>query len=171
MKVTADTSRAKETADWMAAAFQRDRADGIDVGQTEQGWAQVDTHVTLVCGPPGAGKSTYVQQTAAPDDVIVDYDRLVAAFHVGPSHREGVSQAAQTARNAILNRVRAGRLTAERVWLVSANPNAELLFPHHDRVLLDPGRDVALERCRAGGRPAAWLIAVDDWYANRKVPA
>jgi len=171
VNVVADTSRAGEVTDWMMAAFARDRADGIDPAQSEQGWAQTDTRVTLVCGPPGSGKSTYVETAAGPDDVIVDYDRLVAAFHVGPSHRDGMSEAAQAARGAVLNRVRAGRLSAGRVWLVSANPNAELLFPHHDRVLLDPGRDVAVERCRAAGRPLSWLTAVDDWYDNRKVPA
>lgn len=154
----------------MEASFARDRADGVDIGATEQGWRQVDTRVTLVCGPPGGGKSTYVQEEASPDEVIVDYDRLVAAFHVGPSHRADTSEVAAAARATVLNRVRAGRLTARRVWLVSANPNAELLFPHHDRVLCDPGRDVALERCRAAGRPASWLVAVDDWYRNRKVP-
>lgn len=155
----------------MEASFARDRADGIDLGQSEQGWQQTDTHVTLVCGPPGGGKSTYVQDRAGQDDVIVDYDRLVAAVHVGPSHREGTSDAAVVARSALLNRVRAGRLAARKVWLVSANPNAELLFPYHDVVLCDPGRDVAVERCRAAGRPAAWLVAVDDWYEHRKVPA
>lgn len=155
----------------MEQTFARDRADGIDIGQFEQGWQQADTRVTLVCGPPGGGKSTYVQDNAGPSDVIVDYDRLVAAVHVGPSHRPHISEAAAAVRSVLLNRVRAGRFAAPQVWVVSANPNAELLFPHHHRVLCDPGRDVAVERCRAAGRPAAWLVAVDDWYRNRKVPA
>lgn len=157
--------------DWMEATFARDRSDGFDIASTDQRWGQVDTRITLVCGPPGGGKSTYVQQQASPDDVIVDYDRLVGAIHVGPSHREGTSQAVVAARGALLDRARAGTLQAARVFIVSANPNAELLFPHHDRVLCDPGRDVAAERCLQAGRPAAWLVAVDDWYRNRKVPA
>lgn len=30
--------------------------------------------VTLVCGPPGAGKSTWVRREARPSDVVVDFD-------------------------------------------------------------------------------------------------
>lgn len=34
--------------------------------------------IRLVCGPPGAGKSTFVDQRAQPGDVVVDLDRIRA---------------------------------------------------------------------------------------------
>lgn len=34
--------------------------------------------VTLVCGPPASGKSTYAQQHAAPDDTVIDFDLYLA---------------------------------------------------------------------------------------------
>lgn len=35
--------------------------------------------VTIVCGPPGAGKSTYVRNNAAPGDTIIDFDHFLKA--------------------------------------------------------------------------------------------
>ena len=34
--------------------------------------------VTLVCGPPAAGKSTYVARSKAPDDLVIDMDVFLA---------------------------------------------------------------------------------------------
>lgn len=38
--------------------------------------------VTLVCGPPAAGKSTYVRDHAAPYDLLWDYDAISRAIQV-----------------------------------------------------------------------------------------
>lgn len=32
--------------------------------------------LTIVCGPPGSGKSLYVQERAAPNDVVIDLDEI-----------------------------------------------------------------------------------------------
>lgn len=44
--------------------------------------------VELVCGPPGAGKTTYVLERLRPGDVIVDVDRLFAALSGLPEHNK-----------------------------------------------------------------------------------
>lgn len=154
--------------DWLEATFARDQADGIDPANAEQGWRQNDTEIVLVAGPPGAGKSTYVQTHRLPGDVVVDYDLIAEAFGT-PAHQDTVCPAATVARGAVLTALRKGRLDVGRVWVVSANPNAELLFPAHQTVLVDPGRDEVLARCRKAGRPTRWFQLVDDWYRQRKV--
>ena len=153
--------------DWMEATFARDQADGIDPANMEQGWRQADTEIVLVAGPPGSGKTTYVQTHREPSDVVVDYDLIAEAFGE-PAHAEQ-SPAAMVARGAVLTAIRKGRLPVGRVWVVSANPNAELLFPAHRTVLVDPGRDEVMDRCRKAGRPSRWFQLVDDWYRLRKV--
>jgi|GEM_PF-1599262 len=133
-----------------------------------EGWRRSSTVIILVVGPAGAGKSTQVQGQAGPEDVVIDYDRIAAAL--GPELPRGATtrhDATMVARNAILREVRRGEVKAARVWIVSANPRAEEMFPHHVVQVVDPGRDEVLRRASEGGRSAAFARIVDDWYAVR----
>lgn len=130
------------------------------------GWRRSDTRITLVAGPAGAGKSTLVSDRAGPGDVVVDYDELAAAL--GSDSHGGEDRAlTSAARNAVLRRVQRGQVAAPRVWIVSANPRAESVFPHHEVMVVDPGRDEVLRRVRQSGRPARWEGLVDEWYRQR----
>lgn len=131
-----------------------------------EGWRRSTTRIVLVMGPVGGGKSTYAREHASRRDVIVDYDSISRAF--GPAETYGGARhdVTSAARNAVLARLRRGEIAAATVWLVSANPDAESMFPHHEVVVLDPGRDEVLRRCDRE-RPAGFAALVDDWYARR----
>ena len=140
------------------------------------GWLNSPTRIHLVMGPPGAGKTTYVREHAGPDDLIVDWDALAEATRAGES-RTGTpeqdptsantarGEATRRARNAILTGLRRGEIPAPHAWIISTNPEAPDIFPHHDITRIDPGQDVALER-----RPQlADVIA--HWYeAHQPTP-
>lgn len=130
-------------------------------------WLWSATHIVLVYGPPGAGKTTHVQNTRAPGDIVIDYDRIAQALgsDVSHHHPDPIHHAALAARNALLVALRKGQLPAERAWIVSAHPHAPAMFPHHEAVLIDPGRDEVLAQATAAGRPDDWSTLVDDWYA------
>ena len=132
-----------------------------------EGWRRSDTRIVLVAGPPGAGKSTLVAERAGPRDLVVDYDTIAQALGSQTSHGHGSHEVTSAARNAVLNRIRRGDVDAPTGWIVSANPKAERMFPHHEVELVDPGLDEVLRRCREAGRPARWEGLVRDWYASR----
>lgn len=125
--------------------------------------------VTVVCGPPCGGKTTHVDQHAAPGDVVIDYDRLAVALQApgadSHDHPPAVRRAAAAARSAATAAaVAAG--SGATVWLIDAIPTARRRGSYRSRgwtlVTCDPGRDVVLERAR--DRPAFALEGIARWY-------
>jgi hypothetical protein len=125
--------------------------------KAEDGWRRSSTQIVLVCGPPGVCDqlSDYVASHATPGDLIIDYRSIAAA--VGGRH-EDVTKL----RNSLLMKVRRGETQAARAWITSTNVKAEDFFPHHESVVIDPGRE-ELER----SQPLALLGFIDNWYAQR----
>lgn len=127
--------------------------------------------VTIVTGPPAAGKSTYVREHAASGDIVIDLDEIARAImpldpdstHVYPQH---VRHVAIGMRKAAIDR--ATRL-AERctVWLIHAVPSPDQLEEYRRLrwpiITIDPGRDIVELRARTM-RPAIMWPAVERWY-------
>ena len=153
--------------DNLRAACAKCNDSRIDRTRNEA-WRNADTHITLVAGPPAAGKTTWVQQHARPGDLIVDYDAIATSLGADPHQRgDALHPAINAARNAILRALRQGTTGAARAYILSANPDAERKFPYHELVLIDPGKDAAIAHARAAGRPSDYVAAIVDWYRQR----
>ncbi len=134
-------------------------------------WQTGPTHITLIMGPPAAGKNTYVQQHAQPGDLIVDYDAIATSLGADPHQRgHDLHPAINAARNAILRQLRRGETGATRAWILSANPEADRRFPYHSVITVDPGIDQVLENARRAGRPRDYIDAINRWYQARQAP-
>ncbi|MBB3041010.1 AAA family ATPase [Nocardioides soli] len=135
--------------------------------------------LTVITGPPCAGKTTYVADHRDPGDLVIDLDAIAHALGYPSTHVEWNDQhpalaAARTVRQVILDQaLRASAAT----WLIEAKPHptSRRIYQRHGAriVDLDPGRAVCHQRAEAAGRSAGTRQQIDRWYgvASTNAPA
>lgn len=121
-------------------------------------------HVTLVTGPPCAGKTTEARKRMGKEDILIDADLLAEALgsrdtHAHPGHTKAL--AAKLRDYATLQVTQMNVV----VWIVSASPTAESQISHNDVLVVDPGK--ATCQARSSGRPSWTSAAIDKWYEVR----
>lgn len=128
-----------------------------------------DARVVLVCGPPCAGKTTYVQAHAAEGDLVLDLDQI--ARDLGSTrywHHDPVTTAKA---NAVMRRevLRLAATRRGRAWIIRCVPNgrtrtglARLVRADQVVVLLPPGRTL-VRRARERPEPLATITAINEW--------
>lgn len=87
--------------------------------------------VAVVCGPPGSGKSTYVQQHASPGDLVLDADVIAAEMFRLPLYHASFEQikAAIRYRNKMLAGLADRSCGYAKAWLiVTAGSDAKREF-------------------------------------------
>ncbi len=149
----------------LRASCQPCNRDRVDSRGTDR-WKRATTRIVLVVGPPCAGKAQHVQEAKQPSDLVIDYDAIADALGARDDPDGTVHRSAMAARNALLGALRRGECDARRAWIISANPKAESVFPFHERVVVDPGHAVVVERARAERRDDAVRL-INEWYEQR----
>jgi len=127
--------------------------------------------VTLIAGPPCGGKSTYLAGHAQPGDLIVDYDALAVALHLGvASHDQGtlLKPFICEARDAVLDRLMLGNHGIRHAWVLhtgSTRRERDLYRKRYgaDVVMVLSPEDVCLRRAMAQ-RPDAWPSYIRRWF-------
>lgn len=127
--------------------------------------------LTIICGPPCAGKTTHSQQHASAADTIIDLDSIFADLE--PTYRPWSGATPKLlldqgirARNAILGSL--SRKTSGQAWfIVSAPTEAERGWWAEKlggtTLLLDPGKAECKRRAMARGTPKA-AAGIDEWH-------
>lgn len=124
--------------------------------------------ITVIVGPPCAGKSTYARRMAGAGEAVVDYDALAVALGSDRIHEAppAVADLARTAWRAVVRQCMAKRHPA---WVVHCRPSPAQVDAYRLArarfVLLDPGMDECLERARRDNRPAGTAERIREWYA------
>lgn len=131
------------------------------------------TNVTVVIGPPAAGKSTWILQQAHYGDIIVDFDTLAAAL-TKPEQRQPQRQRVRTdllARVTLAAREAAIRTCLNsatgRAYIIHALPSIADLRRYSGRGarirIIDPGRATVNQRISKQRQQTMRPIA-DKWY-------
>lgn len=128
--------------------------------------------ITVVVGPPCSGKSTFVTEHATEGDVVVDFDKLAAAFGSSTAHDApyAIRSVTHAAREAAIDRILDG--IDSDAWIIHSSPTPDWMNRYETAgghiETLDPGIDVCLTRASEDGRPQWTEDAINRWYASEK---
>lgn len=126
--------------------------------------------VTMVCGPAGGGKTTYVKENAASGDVVIDLDAIRASLPFGSTFAQVLEK-----RNEMLYALAKKPV---RAWFIVSSPinNERKWWANklgtEDVRLLDTQLDVCLERIKAsrtGAHLEDSIHAAKKWWAEHRM--
>lgn len=123
--------------------------------------------ITLITGPPCAGKSTLARFHAAPGDIVLDFDDIAVALG-SPRRWMHPRQYIPVANQLMHARMRA--LADEPgvvAWVIQAAPRAHQRERLADILpariwMVDPGIEICLQRART--RPFGTAAEIRKWY-------
>ena len=135
--------------------------------------------VILICGPPGAGKSTYMEKIRNPGDLIIDLDALYSALGHTTVHdnNQRLLPYVLAARDAIIETL-ANTYEYGTVIIIACAPDLKTRRRireqlHAKVIMLDVEPGVCMQRIMADGDRkqgvAYWQEMVDKWW-ERYVP-
>ena len=134
--------------------------------------------VTLVCGPCGSGKTTYVMEHMRRGDLVLDLDALGSALSGLDwyDRPECLLPFELAARNGVLGELRSGPDSGVRhAWITATAPRARQRAAiteglNAEVVVLDVPPSTCLSRInkdeRRTGDVLAWRGLVDTWWRD-----
>lgn len=127
-------------------------------------------NITVVVGPPAAGKSSYVWDHKAPTDLVVDADRLAQAMGSDVAHdsRGDVRDIMLSVRRVAISMILEG--IDSKAWIIHTNPDQRLVDQYRAAgatfKVINPGIDTVLAQAEQDGRPEGTEEAIRAWYAS-----
>ncbi|MFJ6561870.1 AAA family ATPase [Streptomyces sp. NPDC091412] len=128
----------------------------------------------VVTGPPAAGKTTWIDAHAKPDDVVIDLDRITRAltgpgapnWNQHPLHLRVAHRARYAALDEALQLV-----DQLDVYLIHTMPSGKALAKYKRYkariVVVDPGETIVMERIASMRSPHMERVAA-RWYNARR---
>jgi predicted kinase len=128
--------------------------------------------LTIVTGPPCAGKTTYIRQHALPGHIIIDFDTIAQAVGspVTHGHDRQIWKVAIEARDAAIKAAVSQARQGATAWIIDSRPAA----PARQAYLKAGARIVDLtapaselhRRATEAGRPGSWHSRIDTFLAG-----
>lgn len=124
--------------------------------------------IRIVCGPPAAGKTSYVAEHKKEGDVVVDFDAMATALGSPASHQapRPIKEVTFAARKAAIARIFEG--VDVDAWIIQSNPAK----PSIERwgaagarfILVDPGEEQCISQAQEDDRPEPTIDLIRQWY-------
>lgn len=131
--------------------------------------------LTVVTGPPCAGKTTYVRQHALPGHIIIDFDLIAQALGspVSHGHDDPLCKVAVEARSAAIRAAIRCHGQGATAWVIDSRPTPvgrrEYLAAGARIVSLSATAGELHRRADEDGRPASWHARIDQFIAGTDV--
>lgn len=131
----------------------------------------------VVTGPPAAGKTSWIEAHAKPDDIVIDLDRITSAL-TGPgapkwSQHPLHLRVAHRARYAAMDEA-FQLLDQLDVYLIHTMPSGKALARYKRLkariVVVDPGEAIVTQRIEAMRAPEMQRVAARWYNARRNQP-
>lgn len=131
--------------------------------------------VTVVTGPPGAGKTSYVKERAIEGDLILDIDRLFVAFTGLPKYEKpnAILPFVLNAYESVIAQLTNGTGDVRHAWIISGAPEREkrnrLKWTLNAKVVvLDEREENCIERIKndpsRNGKVREWTELIRQWW-------
>lgn len=125
----------------------------------------------VVVGPPASGKSTFVNNNAAPGIPRWDFDAVastIAGDQLGHDIPGPVMDVVLAIRRGLMGWLLDVETPVPEMWLIHSNPSAptisRLAQVGAEFHLLDPGVDECIARAQREERPESTIQAIRTWY-------
>ncbi|WP_313548356.1 HK97 family phage prohead protease [Corynebacterium sp.] len=125
----------------------------------------------VVIGPPASGKSTFVQDNAAPGIPRWDLDHVantIAGVDTAYDIPAEVMDVVLAMRRGLMGWLLDVEIPTPELWLIHSAPSPSLIARLSqvgaEFHLIDPGLEECLERAYADGRPQETIDAINAWY-------
>jgi len=81
------------------------------------------SNITIVCGPPGAGKTTFVLDNKSDDDLVIDLDEIFQALTMLPAYYKpaNLMHYAIKTREFLYGLIKEDN-TARHIWIIECLP-------------------------------------------------
>lgn len=127
--------------------------------------------LNVVIGPPCSGKSTFVEENAAPGTPRWDFD-VVASTIAGSDTKHDIPSKVMDVvlamRRGLMGWLLDVEIPTPDMWLIHSAPAPSVLARMAqvgaEFHLLDPGLEECLKRAEEDGRPESTIEAIKAWY-------